>query len=97
MIQLNTLVEILVGVFVVSGGIVGFFVMQKGQNMKIEQLQKDAERNKIELQREIDDLKHKQSVATSNQIKTEKDLVAIQTKLDHILEAVEDLKTNGHP
>ena len=85
MIDLSTVIEIIAGVIIIGGAIVGFFVMQKGQNMKIEQLQKD-----------IDALKKKQTESTAHQIDTEKDLVAINVKLDHILEAIEDLK-NGKP
>ena len=78
-------IKILIGAVSIIGGIVTFFTMQTRQNMKIEQLQK-----------EVDDLKRKQSISTSNQIKTEKDLIAINGKLDHILEAIEDLKNNNH-
>lgn len=84
MIQIELVVQIVVGIFLVGGGIVGFFVMQKGQNMKIEQLQK-----------EVDILKQKQSDFSHYQIITEKDLIAINVKLDHILEAIGELK-NGN-
>lgn len=85
MVQLNTIIGILIGAGILIGWIVTFFVMQKGQNMNIAQLQE-----------EIKELKRKQSLSTSNQIKTEKDLVAINIKLDHILEAIEELKHNGN-
>ncbi len=84
MIEIKILIGIIGGVIALGGGIVGFFTMQTRQNMKIEQLQK-----------EVDDLKRKQSLSTTNQIKTEKDLIAINVKLDHIIEAIDDLKKNG--
>ncbi len=83
MIDVNTVIEIAIGIFVIGGGVIGFFVMQKGQNMKIEQLQK-----------EVDDLKRKQSLSTEHQIETEKVIVEINTKLQHIMLAIDDLK-NG--
>lgn len=79
MIEIKTFIEIVIGIVVIVGGIVSTIL--KGQNMKIEQLRK-----------EIDELKRKQSIATSNQIRTEKNMVAINVKLNHILEAIEDLK-----
>lgn len=82
MIELSTLIEILIGVFILGGGIVGFFTMQKGQNMRIAQLET-----------EVSELKHKQALSEGNQVKTEKDIIAIHVKLDHILEAIEELKS----
>ena len=82
-VELNTMIEIIMGIIIIGGAVISFFVMQKGQNMKIEQL-------KVE----VEELKRKQSLSTTNQIRTEKDLVAINVKLDHILEAIEDLKNN---
>ena len=66
MVQIDIVVQIVVGIVFIGGGIVGFFVMQKGQNMKIEQLQK-----------EVDELKRKQSLSTSYQIETEKFIAEI--------------------
>ena len=86
MIELSMLIEILIGFFVIGGGIVSFFVMQKGQNMKIEQLQK-----------ELDELKHKQELAEKDQHKTDKAIIEINATLKHIAEAIDDLKRNGHP
>lgn len=83
MVQIDTVIQIVVGIFLVGGGIISFFVMQKGQNMKIEQLQK-----------EVDVLKQKQSDFSHYQIGTEKDLIAINVKLDHILQAIEELKNS---
>lgn len=103
MIELSTLIEIIVGIFVVGGSIVGFFVMQKGQNMKIAQLEKDMEvmkelhekelKNlKETYEKELGEVKRKQSVSTSNQIQTEKEIVGINVKLAHILELLEKLE-----
>ena len=86
MVDVSTVVEIVIGIFVIGGGVIGFFVMQKGQNMKIEQLQK-----------EVDDLKRKQSLSTTHQIETEKFIAEINIKLEHIAQAIDDLKRNGHP
>ena len=92
MIDLITLIEILAGVFFIGGGIVGFFVMQKGQNMKIAQLEKDMKQMKKDHEKELLEVKRKQSLSTGNQIRTEKDLVAINIKLDHIIEAIDEIK-----
>jgi len=97
MIEIDLVIQIGIGIFVIGSAIVGFFVMQKGQNMRIEQLQKDLDKTKDDLQAAIDELRRKQSLNTNNQIKTEKELIKIDAKLDHILEALEDLKRNGHP
>ena len=86
MIGIDTLIQILVGVFFIGGGIISFFVMQKGQNMKIEQLQK-----------EVDELKRKQSKSTEHQIETEGLVREINVKLEHIMLAIDDLKKNGNP
>ena len=97
MINIKLLIGIITGLIGISGGIVTFFTMQTRQNMKIEQLQKDIKYNKDEVHEAISELRRKQSINTSNQIKTEKELIKIDAKLDHILEAIEDLKSNGHP
>ena len=97
MIDIKLLIGIIGGLVAISTGIVGFFTMQTRQNMKIEQLQKDLDKAKDDLQAAIDELRRKQSMNTNNQIKTEKELIKIDAKLDHILEAIEDLKSNGHP
>ncbi len=86
MIQIDTVIQIAVGAFFILGAIIGFFVMQKGQNMKIEQLQK-----------EVDELKKEQSKSTEHQIKTEKIIVEINMKLEHIAKAIDELKRNGSP
>lgn len=84
MVQIDLVIQIIVGIFLVGGGIISFFVMQKGQNMKIEQLQK-----------EVDELKRKQSLSTTHQIETEKFIAEINIKLEHIVKAIDELK-NGH-
>ncbi len=83
MIQIDTVIQIAVGAFFILGAIIGFFVMQKGQNMKIEQLQK-----------EVDELKRKQSKSTEHQIETEGLVREINVKLEHIMLAIDDLKNN---
>lgn len=96
MIDIKLVIYIAVGLLSIGGAIVTFFQMQTRQNMKIAQLQKDLDQTKGELQEAINDLRRKQSLNTGNQIKTEKDIIAINEKLDHILEAIHDLKRNGH-
>ena len=83
MVQIDIVVQIIVGIVLIGGGVISFFVMQKGQNMKIEQLQK-----------EVDELKRKQSLSTSYQIETEKFIAEINIKLEHIAKAIDELK-NG--
>ena len=82
-VQIDIVVQIIVGIVLIGGGVISFFVMQKGQNMKIEQLQK-----------EVDELKRKQSLSTSYQNETEKFIAEINVKLEHISQAIDDLKNN---
>ena len=84
MVAVDTVVQIAIGIFVILGAVISFFVMQKGQNMKIEQLQKD-----------FDELKRKQSESTRHQIETEGLVREINVKLEHIMIAIDDLKKNG--
>ena len=84
MIDIKTFIYIISGGVILVGWIVSFFVMQKGQNMNISQLQT-----------EITDLKRKQSDASHYQIETEKNIIEINTKLDHIVQALEELKARG--
>ncbi len=74
-------IAIAAGVMTMGGGIIAFFQMQTRQNMKIEALQK-----------EVAELKRKQSASTCHQIETEKAIVEINTKLDHIVKAIDELK-----
>lgn len=83
MIDLNIVIQVAVGLVIVGGAIISFFVMQKGQNMKIDQLQK-----------EVDELKRKQSKSTNHQIETEKIIVEINIKLEHIVQSIDELKNN---
>ena len=97
MIDIKLVIYVSVALLSIIGAIVTFFQMQTRQNMKIEQLQKDLELNRDEMQEAINELRRKQSLGTTNQIKSEKDIISINEKLDHILEAIQDLKRNGHP
>ncbi len=85
MIQIDTVIQIAIGLFVILGAVISFFVMQKGQNMKIEQLQKDIKK-----------LYEKQSKSTEHQIETEGLVREINVKLEHIMLAIDDLKKNAH-
>ena len=86
MIDIKLVIYIAVAILSVGGAIVTFFQMQTRQNMKIDQLQKD-----------INDLKKKQSLNTGHQIETEKFIAEINVKLEHIAKSIDDLKRNGHP
>lgn len=97
MIDIKLVIYIAIATVSIGGAIVTFFQMQTRQNMKIDQLQKDLDKTKEDLQEAINDLRRRQSESTAHQIETEKDLVAINVKLKQILEAVNDLKKNGHP
>ena len=85
MIDLKLVIYIALAILTIGGAIVSFFVMQKGQNMKIEQLEKD-----------ITDLKRKQSDSTAHQIETEGLVREINVKLEHIMISIDDLKKNGN-
>lgn len=84
MIDLKLVIYIALAIFTIGGAIVSFFVMQKGQNMKIAQLEKD-----------IAELQRKQSKSTEHQIETEGLVREINVKLEHIMLAIDDLKKNG--
>lgn len=81
MITIQLVIYIILAIISVGGGIVAFFVMQNRQNMKIERLEE-----------EVKDLKRKQSDSSHYQIETEKAIVEINTKLDYIMEAINELK-----
>ena len=81
MIDLKFVIYIIVGIISIGGAVIAFFQMQTRQNMKIEELQKDVE-----------ELKRKQSASTGYQIETEKAIVEINTKLDHIVKSIDELK-----
>ena len=74
MIELKLVIYIAAGILTIGGAIITFFQMQTRQNMKIDQLEK-----------EIEELKRKQSLSTNHQIDTEKAIVEINTKLNHIV------------
>ena len=95
MIDIKLVIYIGMAIFTIVGAIVSFFVMQKGQNMKIDQLQKDLDKNKNDLQAAIDELRKKQSQSTAHQIETEGLVREINVKLEHISQAIDDLKKNG--
>ena len=83
MVQIDIVVQIVVGIFIVGGGIIGFFVMQKGQNMKIAQLRT-----------EVNELKDKQTKSEEHQNETEKFIAEINVKLEHIAKSIDEIK-NG--
>ena len=86
MIDIKLVIYIGMAIITLGGSVITFFVMQKEQNMRIKALEKALSK-----------LEEKQSKSTAHQIETEKDLVAINVKLEQILEAINDLKSNGHP
>lgn len=81
MIDIKFLIYIVAGIISIGGAIIAFFQMQTRQNMKLKELQKDME-----------ELKKKQSLSTGHQIETEKAIVEINTKLDHIVKSIDELK-----
>jgi len=84
MINLNDFIYLIVGIITIFGGIVGFFVMQTRQNMRIEQLEKD-----------LNCLGDKQKKTAGHQIDTEKAIISINEKLDRLLKDMEELKNRG--
>lgn len=84
-IDLKILIGIILGSFAIGSSIVTFFTMQTRQNMKIKALEDKV----VELER-------KQSLSTGHQIETEKAIVEINTKLDHIVKAIDEWKANNH-
>ena len=81
MIDVKFVIYIVVGIITIGGAIIAFFQMQTRQNMKIEEMGKD-----------IAELRKKQSDSTGHQIQTEKNIIEINTKLDHIIKAIDELK-----
>ncbi len=81
MIDIKFAIYVVVGIISIGGAIIAFFQMQTRQNMKIEELQKHME-----------ELKKKQSISIGHQIETEKAIVEINTKLDHIVKSIDELK-----
>ncbi len=81
MIDLRTVIALTVGVMTVGGAIIAFFQMQTRQNMKIEILQ--AAIKKLEQQHDEQ---------THSQIETEKAITEINTKLDHIVKTLDEIR-----
>jgi len=96
MIDLKLVIYIAIAILSIGGAIVTFFQMQTRQNMKIDQLQKDLDHTKDELQEAINELRRKQSLSTEHQIETEGLVREINVKLEHISKAIDDLKKNGN-
>lgn len=68
-------------IFIALGGVGAFYTMQTRQNMKIAELEKAVEK-----------MEEKLSKAAHYQIEAEKAIVAINEKLAHIVEAIDELK-----
>jgi len=96
MIDLKLVIYIAIAILSIGGAVITFFQMQTRQNMKIDQLQKDLDHTKEELQEAINDLRRKQSKSTEHQIETEGLVREINVKLEHIMLAIDDLKKNGN-
>ena len=72
----------LIGLIIIAlGGVGAFYTMQTRQNMKIAELEKAMEK-----------LEDRLSKTAGYQIETEKAIVAINEKLAHIAEAIDELK-----
>lgn len=89
MINLTALLSIAGGIIAVGGAIVGFFNMQVRQNMKIDALEKEVCRIKQEDIAELRETVTRQGTAITS---TDKTIGEINIKLDHILEAIAELK-----
>ncbi len=81
MIEIKFLLGIVALIVTVGGSVVTFFTMQTRQNMRIKQLET-----------EVIELKRKQSLNTAHQIDTEKSIGIINTKLDHLIQVIDELK-----
>ena len=89
MINLTAVLSIAGGLILVGGSVVGFFVMQNTQNMRITSLEKEVVRIKAE---DIGELKNNMTKHAEVQVASEKMIIEINGKLDHILEAIAELK-----
>ena len=91
MIDLKYVLYVMLSFITIGGAIVKFFQMQTKQNMRLEQMEKDQQ-----------ETHRKPSKQTEFQIKTEKDIVELSGKIDHIdskvdmvLDMMKDLKDQG--
>lgn len=91
MIDLKYVLYVMISFITIGGAIVKFFQMQTKQNMRLEQMEKDQH----EVQR-------KASKQTEFQIDTEKNIIKLDGKIDHlddkidtILDMMKDLKEQG--
>ena len=82
--DVSAVIYIISGIIVIGTAIITFFNLQVKQNMKIEQLEK-----------ELAKVEEKQSKAAHYQIETEKNIVEINGKLDHIMATLEEIKKRG--
>lgn len=92
MINLTAVLSIAGGLILVGGSVVTFFVMQNTQNMKIAALEKEVCRIKQEDIVELRSAVTRQGIAITS---TDKTIGEINIKLDHILEAIAELKKKG--
>lgn len=80
-VDIQIIVYIFIGVLTVGGAVVAFFQMQTKQNMRIKNLELRAS----SAEKKISDQAY-------YQIQTEKMVEVINTKLDHIMATLEELK-----
>lgn len=90
-INLTLWIPVIIGLITVVGFIVRFFQKQTQQDAEIDALEKEVRCIK---DNELPDLKRKVSDQAHYQIQTEKTIVEINTKLDNIIEAINELKSN---
>lgn len=100
-VNLSVWLPIVIGVITVGGFVVRFFQMQTRQNMKIDAIEKQHEKDVREIYIDIDNLGKKISDQARYQIQTEKTVDVINTKLDNIectlKEIKEELKRRPNP
>ncbi len=91
MIDLKYVLYVMISFITIGGAIVKFFQMQTKQNMRLEQMEKDNE-----------EIHRKSSKQTEFQIKTEKDIIklegkvdTIDKKMDLVLDMMKELKDKG--
>lgn len=106
MIDIRTVSFIVSSLFMLGGGIAAYVRLQTIQTMNIKQIKEDAKNQKEDFEKqiegikanhekEINELKHKQSESTKYQINSEKIQGEMVVKLDRLLEDMKDLKAQG--
>ena len=91
-VNLSVWLPIVIGIITVGGFVVRFFQMQTKQNMKIEALEKQHEKDIEALKLDMDNLGKKISEQARYQIQTEKMVEVINTQLGNIMCTLQEIK-----